>query len=238
MLTVNPLLELCHPILQLTAVFYTGDRGKSLPEDYQTNLTNTITALERRALAKQIPSLKLQHIKYAMVAFIDEAVLNSAWSFRTTWMGNPLQLQYFGEHTAGEGFFKHLTELRQAGTQFLDVLEIYYLCLQLGFQGMYRVQGLEKLFSLHVDLCSQIETARGPIDPYLAPQGLPQQNIVAKVGRKLPFWIIASSTGVLLFCIYLGYSIAINHQAHKVLQNIATSRSQLIQNHMARGNNE
>lgn len=235
MLTINPLLELCNPIFSLTAPFYAADHGANLAEDYQIQLKTAIAELERNAVTKQIAPVTLQHTKYAMAAFIDEAVLNSQWKPKSAWMTNSLQLQHFGEHTAGEGFFKRLTELRQSGPQYLNVLEVYYMCLQLGFAGMYRLQGPEKLAFLQVDLRSQIETARGPVNPCLAPNGLPKQNLVSKVGRKLPFWIIASSTALLLFCIYLGYSMAINHQANKALQNIDNSRTQLIQNHMSRG---
>lgn len=221
---MNSLLELCNPLLQLTAIFNLDDRGAELSEDYGAQIKTTLDNLEKEAFAKQIPTFEIQQVKYALAAFIDETILNSAWPKRTTWMGNPLQLQYFGEHSAGEGFFKRLSELRQAGSQYIDVLEVYYLCLQLGFEGMYRVQGLEKLLALQVDLRSQIEMARGVIDPRLAVNGLPQQKIALKVGRKLPFWVIASITGVLVFVIYLGYSLAINHKANVASQNINSNK--------------
>ena len=233
MLTLNPLLELCNPIFALTSIFYTGDRGASISEDYQAQLKAAITELERNAIAKQISPVELQHTKYAMAAFIDEKVLNSDCKFCAAWMSNPLQLQYFGEHTAGEGFFKHLTALRQTGSQYLNVLEIYYICLQMGFQGMYRLQGIEKLSSLQVNLRSQIEAARGPVDPRMAPNSLPPQNIVSTIGRRLPFWVIAGSTGALFFCIYLGYSFVINHKTKQVLQNISNDRAQLIQSRLS-----
>jgi type VI secretion system protein ImpK len=223
-MTMNPLLELCNPILQLTVIFNLDDRGATLPENYGDRIKATLDNLEKEAFAKQIPAFDIQQIKYALAAFIDESILNSAWPKRVAWMGNPLQLQYFGEHSAGEGFFKRLSELRQAGSQYINVLEVYYLCLQFGFEGIYRVQGLEKLLALQVDLQSQIEMTRGVIDSRLAINGLPQQKITQKVGRKLPFWVIVSITGVLILIIYLGYSLAINHKANVALQNINSNK--------------
>jgi type VI secretion system protein ImpK len=217
---INPLLELCGFLFQLTVAFRTGDRGAKLAEDYGQQLKIALDNMEQSAFAKQITSFEVQQIKYALAAFIDEAILNSAWPKRSSWMGKPLQLQYFGEHSAGEGFFNRLSELRQRGNQYINILEVYYICLQFGFEGMYRMQGLEKLMALQVDLRSQIEMSRGIINARLAPNGLPQQKISLKVGRKLPFWVITSITAALVFCIYLGYSMAISHKANKALQNI------------------
>lgn len=227
---MNPLLESSGPLFQLTVAFRTGDRGAKLSEDYGERLKIALDNLEKDAFAKQITPFEVQQVKYALAAFIDEAVLNSAWPKRSSWMGKPLQLQYFGEHSAGEGFFNRLSELRQGGNQYINILEIYYVCLQFGFEGMYRMQGLEKLMALQVDLRSQIEMSRGIIDPRLAPNGLPQQKISLKVGRKLPFWVIASITAVLVFCIYLGYSVAISHKANKALQNINLNKMGLWHN--------
>lgn len=220
----NPLLELCSSLFQLTVAFRTGDRGAKLAEDYGQQLKIALDNLEQSAFTKQINPFEVQQIKYALAAFIDEAILNSAWPQRSSWMGKPLQLQYFGEHSAGEGFFKRLSELRQGGNQYINILEVYYVCLQFGFEGMYRMQGLEKLLALQVDLRSQIEISHGIIDAHLAPNGLPQQKLSLKVGRKVPVWVITSITTVLIFCIYLSFSIAISHKANKALQNINTNK--------------
>jgi len=221
---INPLLELCSPLFQLTVAFRIGDHGTKLSENYGQKLKIALDNMEQSAFSKQIAPFEVQQVKYALAAFIDEAILNSAWPQRSSWMGKSLQLQYFGEHSAGEGFFKRLSELRQRGNQYINILEVYYVCLQFGFEGMYRMQGLEKLMALQVDLRSQIEMSRGIIDTRLAPNSLPQQKLSLKVGRKLPFWVIASVTTVLIFCIYLGFNVAISHKANKALQNINSNK--------------
>jgi type VI secretion system protein ImpK len=91
------------------------------------------------------PTIALQDVNdavYALAAFIDEQVLRSPWQGRQQWMARPLQLIYFGESTAGEGFFQRMQAL-QADTSRSHVLEIYYLCLALGFQGQYAMADKE-----------------------------------------------------------------------------------------------
>jgi type VI secretion system protein ImpK len=80
---------------------------------------------------------------YATVAFLDESVLNSSDSMFSEWHRRPLQEEIFGEFLGGERFFQNLDELqREADSEELaDVLEVYLLCLALGFQGQYAAMG-------------------------------------------------------------------------------------------------
>lgn len=224
----NKLLELCDPIISLIAAFYHGERGEKLSSDYDNHIFDAIKALETQALAQQISTFDLKHIKFAMIAFIDEGILNSASPLRSKWMSNPLQLQYLGEHTAGATFFQHISELRQAGTKYLDLLEIYYVCLKLGFQGMYRWHEPEKLSAIKENLQQQIEIAHDAVD--ITPAcALPQQTTLLQKS-KLFLWLLAGGFG-LLFCIYLVFSFIINHEANKAVNEITASRDQLMQNY-------
>lgn len=98
--------------------------------------------------------------KYAFIAFIDELAIRSSIEVNQAWTANPLQLEYFGEITAGQRFFTQLDELRLTGELVIDALEIYYLCLEMGFQGQYRNQDSSVLISLKHDLRTQIQTIR------------------------------------------------------------------------------
>jgi type VI secretion system protein ImpK len=76
---------------------------------------------------------------YAYIAFLDESVLNSQQPMFSGWPRQPLQEEVFGEHVAGENFFRHLTDLlgRMDSEEIADTLEVYELCLLLGFRGRY-----------------------------------------------------------------------------------------------------
>jgi type VI secretion system protein ImpK len=87
-----------------------------------------------KARAEGMPDPDIQEARYAIVAFIDEQILKSQWPGRTEWMNEPLQLILYREFKAGEKFFARLKALLQAGNRPL-ALEVYYLCLSLGFRG-------------------------------------------------------------------------------------------------------
>jgi type VI secretion system protein ImpK len=87
-----------------------------------------------RCRAAGIPDAETAEARYAIVAFIDERILQSNWPGRTEWMASPLQLLLYREYTAGENFFARMRALLNRGSPS-GALEVYYLCLALGFSG-------------------------------------------------------------------------------------------------------
>ncbi len=224
----NPLLECSETIFSLISVFKQGDRGASLDLDYREKMLSGFDVMERMAFERQIGMVILKDAKYALAAAIDEAVLSSAWPGRSRWMSRPLQLELFGDHLAGEGFFERLTLLRQGGEANADLLELFYVCLQLGFEGVYKIRGLEQLMALQVDLRSQIEGYRGVVDPRLSPEGAPAVALMARMRREVPYWVIGVVTVSVIFFTYLGYSMTVTKLADRSVAAIHAGKDAIL----------
>ena len=76
--------------------------------------------------------------RFAVFAWIDEAILFSNWEGKTRWMGEQLQRRYYQTSDAGKLFFERLNTI---GPHQIDVREVYYLCLAMGFAGQYCNEG-------------------------------------------------------------------------------------------------
>ena len=100
---------------------------------------------------------------YAFVAFLDESVLRSPQAIFKDWAGQPLQEEVFGEHMAGENFFRNLGELmhRPDSEGLADLLEVHELCLLLGFKGRYGGHDEAALGSTISALQERINRIRG-----------------------------------------------------------------------------
>jgi type VI secretion system protein ImpK len=72
--------------------------------------------------------------RFAVCAWVDEALLASPWNVRDQWLREQLQHTYYNTTEAGKKFFERLQSL---GAHQRDIREIYYLCLALGFTGQY-----------------------------------------------------------------------------------------------------
>lgn len=76
---------------------------------------------------------------FAVVAFLDESVLNTRQPALAEWARKPLQDELYGGHMGGEWFFQHVDQLltRSDDAHLADVLEVHQLCILLGFKGRY-----------------------------------------------------------------------------------------------------
>ena len=209
----NLLLENSMDIFHLVMPLISADRGANAVLDLRVKFTQAFSEFERRCYETQLDSGTINDVKYAIAAFVDEKVMSSVWPNKLTWMGKPLQLEYFGDNLAGEGVYQKLSKLRQAGDRNIDALEVYFLCLQLGFEGMYRMRGLEQLQALQVDLRTQIADARNRVPRTLSPHGVAAGSFMDTVQRKLPYWVIAAVTLAVIFLVYLVFVLMLNSKA-------------------------
>jgi type VI secretion system protein ImpK len=128
----------CSDVLTL-ATQLANARDLPSPEVLQRRIDSLFDQMARKGQEAGIPDADIADAKYALTAFIDEQILRSPWPGRQQWMARPLQLTYYGENTAGEGFFVKMDQLSRE-PQRAHVFEIFYLCLALGFQGVYAVR--------------------------------------------------------------------------------------------------
>src|SRR5690606_19750730 len=87
-----------------------------------------------------------------------------------SWPRQSLQEEVFGDHIAGENFFVHLKELmgRQDSEDLADILEVFQLCLLLGFRGRYALSGdggTEQLLNAVQQKILRIRGGHGPLSP-------------------------------------------------------------------------
>jgi type VI secretion system protein ImpK len=111
------------------------------PERIQRHFRKLVSKMIQEAPTLRIPHEDAQEMAYAIVALADEVALNGPQALSHYWMGNLLQMHFFDENAAGEGFFDRLDEAR--ASRRYDVLKVYYLCLMLGFAGRYAMRGGE-----------------------------------------------------------------------------------------------
>ena len=80
--------------------------------------------------------------RFGVFAWMDEAVMSSAWEGKSLWQRNLLQRQFYSTVDGGELFFDRLNSV---GLHQRDVREVYYVCLAMGFTGQFCNPGDEIL---------------------------------------------------------------------------------------------
>ena len=180
----------------------------------------TDTDFNRGTVIADLKKLDDPRLTYIMAIFLDEYVLHSSWEGRLGWMGRSLQLELFGEHIGGEVFFNQLSQLRQNPHAEIDLLEIYYLCLHLGFQGKYRLTHPETLINIKTSLQHQINTIRQEDYATASLTSTPPHEFIQKMDNEVPYWVITLTTLLIIFFIAFGYNTAMNSTTDHTLNTV------------------
>src|SRR5205823_1969636 len=106
---------------------------------FRTQVKDLLRTADDEGRRAGYASTDVKYALYAVVAYVDETVLNSGQPAFDSWAQHPLQLEIFGKQVAGEALFQYLTQLlaRDDSEYLADVLEVYLLCLLRAFRGRY-----------------------------------------------------------------------------------------------------
>ncbi len=129
----------CYMELVAYVAYFLKSAGKKQPpfEQVRSRVEGMLSAAYNEAV-EPFGGEDADLARFAVCAWIDEAVLSSSWNEKGTWQKEPLQLKYYQTLAAGEIFFEKLNAL---GVQNNDAREVYYLCLAMGFMGRYCKEG-------------------------------------------------------------------------------------------------
>jgi type VI secretion system protein ImpK len=108
------------------------ETGKALPgQDVRLTATKHIDQAEVQLGDRADWKLA----KYALTAWVDEVLIDSPWEGRTWWEQHRLEFQYFRTADAFTVFYEQAK--KAAALPRKDALETYYVCVVLGFRGVY-----------------------------------------------------------------------------------------------------
>jgi type VI secretion system protein ImpK len=99
-----------------------------------TEQAGIVAALER-AEAKLGHSPDWEQAKFALIAWIDEVLIDNPWDGRNWWTRECLEVKYYNERLANTQFYEEAKRASANGNR--DALEVFYLAVVLGFRGFY-----------------------------------------------------------------------------------------------------
>jgi type VI secretion system protein ImpK len=193
---------------------------------FRNQMKAAIRAAESTAMASAYPVEDTRLATFAVVAFLDESILNSGNPVFADWARLPLQEELFGGHTAGEIFFHCIDRLLARGdsAQVADVLEVFALCLELGYRGRYSLTGQEGVRPVLGAIAEKMQRIRGgpgPLSPHWAP---PQEAVRTKAYDPWARRLAYGALGLLLLVVivFAGFKFSLMSGA-SVLHSTAST---------------
>ena len=220
-LGLNPLVQSATPLLLLTGELRHASSGNVAA--LRRHVLDEIRRFEEQARAAGVRSEIVLAARYALCAGLDEAVLSTPWGAQSEWAQHPVLVALHREAWGGEKFFEMLDRICVDPAVHIDLLELQYLMLALGFTGKYHMldRGHEQLADLQRNLFRTIRSHRGSAAAELSSQWRGLEDRRSRLVRYVPWWVVAAAAVAVLAVTFVVYYSRLATQADPLQAKLA-----------------
>ena len=158
---VNVIVSAATPLLTL------GINVRSMshhpdPKALYQQIAESLKTIDLQLKNQGLPKESIITARYIVCAYLDEMVMSTPWGGQSLWATRNLLMTFHKNNQGGAQFFEIIKLLTQSPAMNLDLIELCYLVLDLGFQGRYRISdtGSIEIASIQDNLYQIISTYR------------------------------------------------------------------------------
>jgi type VI secretion system protein ImpK len=221
---LNPLVQAASPLLMLTGQLRSTISSMDVA-GLRRHALEEVRRFEDQARASGVRNEIVLAARYALCAGLDEAVLSTPWGAQSEWAQHPLLVALHREAWGGEKFFEMLDRISVDPARHIDLMELQYLVLALGFTGKYQMlpRGHEQLADLQQGLYRKIRSERGAAAAELSLQWRGLEDRRNRLIRYVPWWVVGAAAVALLavtFAVYYSRLAKIAEPLHTTLAQV------------------
>lgn len=227
---INPLEQAASRLLPLML----GIRHSSThpnPEQLRNRLIRELNEFKQAALPILGDQKKVTQASYVMCTALDDAAMNTPWGHQANWSQHNLLSTFHNEVIGGDRFFALLKGLGKNPRENIELLELMYLCLSLGYEGSYRIarNGQNTLAKVRTWLYDIIRDVRDTPDSRLSLhwQGSGVQE--SRLPKLTIIWVAAAAALAIASLSYIGYRYTLGASSDSAIASFYGSRPQPLQ---------
>ncbi|MGL4494558.1 MAG: type VI secretion system protein TssL, long form, partial [Beijerinckiaceae bacterium] len=213
----NLLLEAAGPVLLLLGRLRTSLMSANFA-NLMDQVADAIEEFDKTMRAESFPPAQADDAKYILCATCDDIVQNIPSEQRHVWTRYSMLTRFFGERVGGVRFFEKLDQAKQDPTRHYDLLELFYACLAMGFQGIHRtsaggaatLQGIQR--ELYEILRRTQPRTKEDLSPHWRGQEIPSSNQTFRI----PLWALAAVAAAGIFVVFLTLRFMLSGNAEAV----------------------
>jgi type VI secretion system protein ImpK len=132
------------------------------PKALYQQIAESLKTIDLQLKNQGLPKESIITARYIVCAYLDEMVMSTPWGGQSLWATRNLLMTFHKNNQGGAQFFDIIKLLIQSPAMNLDLIELCYLVLDLGFQGQYRISdtGSIEVASIQDNLYQIISTYR------------------------------------------------------------------------------
>lgn len=218
----NPLVTAAAPILAMVVRVRDLTQHRDV-ESLRERVIAEMQRFEAATVRAGLSATQIRNAGYALCATVDDVVLATPWGSQSLWAHKSLVSTIQKETWGGERFFDLLDQMAEVPDRHLMELELFYLCLSLGFEGKFRVsqRGYSELAKLRDRLYRVIRKQRGEAERDLSPHWRGQADGFRPLAATVPLWLPAVMIAALLAALYAWFVFALADQSDAAYRRLA-----------------
>src|SRR5215813_13874019 len=219
---LNPLVQAASPLLLLMGQLRTATAAMDV-SSLRRYALDEIRRFEDQARVGGVRNEIVLAARYVLCAGLDEAVLSTPFGAQSEWAQHPLLVALHREAWGGEKFFEMLERISVDPSRHIDLMELQYLILALGFTGKYQMtdRGHERLADLQRNLYRTIRNQRGAVAPDLSLQWRGLEDQRNRLIRYVPWWVVGAGALAILAVTFAFYYSRLGTQADPLQRQLA-----------------
>lgn len=220
---LNPLEAAAFRLINVAASFRHATAQPDLGQ-VRDRMTRLLKEFREQAERAGYGSEVVRQAHYALCAFVDEIVLSTPWGSQSRWQEHSLLSAFHRQTWGGEEFFNIVEKNQVDAARNIDLLELLYVLLTLGFEGAWatRPNGREKLEQIRDGLYQTIRNQRNEMERDLSPHWRGTNAGKPGLTGLIPLWAFAAIGAAVLLLAYLGLSISLNRASDPLLGRVAS----------------
>src|SRR5450830_141806 len=239
-LAENPLLEAAEPLLLALARLPDLALHSEEVTVFHALLVREVDTFQSLCTQANLTRDHVIAASFALCTALDEAANGTCWGGAVgkdgvtgaavpdagsvgVWASHMLAAQFHADTEGGSKIFKIIGRLLTHQPQgHIDLLEVLYRVISLGFEGQYRAmpEGRRQHETVRQQLYSVIAQARGPVPRALSPQWRGAGSGKFKLLRSVPVWVTASVLGLVLLAQFAWYKYQLLKRTEAVVSQI------------------
>jgi type VI secretion system protein ImpK len=215
-------VDMVTPLFAMVANLQSAGQHPDL-EQFKTHAIAQIEYFQSQNFGLGPDQQLTEYASYGVCCLIDELILNTPWGDSSSWSTESLLVLFHREAWGGERFFGHLDDMKNRPGQTLPVLALYYVSLELGFEGQYRQfpNGLRQLHDIKDDLFNIIRRQQPPSNFELSPAWQGVTDTRSGIVKYVPFWVILLVTFGIGLATFIGFGFVIGQRSDPVYRQLS-----------------
>jgi type VI secretion system protein ImpK len=218
----NALLEAASSLLRFLADMPASLETTEAVESLRILLEQEVGLFQQLCEKANLPWKHMAVVRYCLCTALDEAASRTRWGAGGVWASRCLLVKFEGEREGGEKFFLLIGRMATDPQEYVDILEIIYRALSLGFEGRYSVvtDGHRHLEQIRQRLWTLITGARDSIHSDLSSNWRGAQPGKLPLLRAVPAWASAAMVALILGGLYVSYEYRLLAQRNALERQI------------------